>query len=320
MLLICLIVLTVSIYPVSASSFQGIDTPNPYRFYALIPYSTKSVTVSGTTFSSGVDGGFFDFLPECELPDYPTRSPISSEQVGWELDGAINTLQTDFVTEPYSTGSNYYGAFDYYLFKANGSVPKSLKMSLVAEDFHITADEWWDLWDNALLYLPAAATVRVSFDVTYYSLGSDGSTFTMHHGSTSNLVSTSGPGSVKYYPAYWTLFSESGTLIDGGYSVGRLVMTLEFDNYPGKVGLGMLYAQHEFDVEKVGVVETTKEVIVEKEVVKVVPAEELDLFSWLIPPIQAFFNMQLFPGISLGGIISALAIILMVFLIIRSLG
>ena len=313
-------VLAAVIYPVSASSYEGSDGVQPRRFYALIPFSSKSVTVSGVTFHSGVDGGFFDFVPEYGYDEYPTRSPISSDQVGWDLAGDMSMLHTDFVTDPYSNNSGLYTAFDRYSFKADGSTPKSLKLTLVAEDFHLTSDEWWDLWNNALLYLPAAATVRVSFDVTYYSMGSDGCTFTMHHGSSSNLVSTSGPESVKYYPAYWTLFSESGALIDGGYSIGRLVMTLEFDNYPGEVGLGMVYGQHEFDVEKVGVIETTKEVIVEKEVVKVVPAEELDLFSWLIPPIQAFLDMELFPGITLGGIMGVLAVVLIVFLVIRALG
>lgn len=326
MLLICLMVLTVSIYPVSASSYTDSDGPNPHRFYALIPFSSKSVTVDSYAFHSGADANFFDFAlgsgytnDEC-----PTRSPIVSTQVGWDYVSGVEpvpvVLETAQVTEHYTNSSSYYAASTNYAFKLDGSTPRSLKVTFVADDFHIDSSKWYALANNALLYLPSAATVRVSFDVTYYSLGSDSKSFTMHHGSTSNLVSTSGPQSVKYYPSFTTLFKESGSLINGGYSVARLVLTLEFDNYPGQVGLGMLYGQSNYAVEDFGVIETTKEVIVEKEVVKVVPAEELDLFSWLIPPIEAFFNLEFFPGISLGGIMSLLAVILFVVLFLKLFG
>ena len=309
----CLFVLGLCLIPASASSYQGTDSVNVYRQYSLIPFSSKVVSDGMRSWSSGADSIFLDLPVNVDPAVNPTFSPVESVQYGWDYaEGDAPEavlLSTTSSTEVYPIDyTQYSAAYSFYDFKIDNRKPNSLFVQFLAENFHITTVEWLYLQTSAKLHFDAATSFAVHFDVVYYQLNEAGTELVRHTGATSLQYSTDGPGDVNYFPGVYDLFTDAIYLVNHGMIIESLSVTFDFSSYTGRFGVGMLYSPTRRSPDSYAFVPVIQEVIVEKEVIKEVkvPAEDLDLFSWIISPIAKFFDLEFFPGISIGKIFGVL--------------
>lgn len=286
-------------------------------YYALIPYSTMAVRSGYVTFNYAAQGQMY--MRTSAAFDYgvtgydPTYMPMVISAYGWAFEdgntASQEPLEGDYRQVYYSQGSSYYATTNEWSW---GSTVN--QVSMTATGFGMTLAMYDTLESYAYLYLPAGTRVTVSVTAVYYSLSDDGSEWWQHTNTVTKSITPTSAGNYTYYPA--DVFRHDLNYPGGNIPVAELTISIQFPAGLGqetKISLGMLYGR-KFDGMSV-MADTVATKTVER--VVEVPVEELNLFNWIIEPIGAFFGLELFPGISLGGIIGVFVAIVLVVIFLK---
>lgn len=286
----------------SASGIAGDLKFNTY--YAMIPYQLMAVNDGSMVFNYAAQGQTYmrtsqDFDREINGLD-PAYLSLDIKAYGWYWD-AYDSAELVFLNGTYSqmyysNPSNYYATTNEWFW----DLPIK-SVSMFPSGFGIPLESYDKLAKYAYLTLPAGVSCTVTVSATYYSLSDDGSQWERHVANGVKNIVASAAGNYTYYPErlFQTDYDYPGSCVP----VDQFSISIEFTKSLSAnqhVSFGMLYGNHYDAVEimasKVPTKETVKTEYIE------IAAEDLDLWSWMIRPVLSFFDVEIFPGISIGGV------------------
>lgn len=121
------------------------------------------------------------------------------------------------------------------------------------------------------------------------------------------------------------------TTLDGNslfIAVDSLQIDLGFSDLRGGFSLGSLMLRDprrmqvildDFKTIKTETIEVPVYIDRPVEVPVPVPMEKLDMFSWIVRPVESFFELEFYPGISVGGIFTLILAAAAIFAIFKLL-
>ncbi len=286
-------------------------------YYALIPYCTMAVRSGYVTYNYAAQGQ--TYMRTSAAFDYGetgydhTYMPMTINAIGWVFEdgntASQEPLEGGYRQVYYSQGSSYYATTNEWTWKAQVN-----QVSMTASGFGMTLAMYDTLESYAYLNLPAGTRANVSVTAVYYSLSDDGSEWWQHTNTVTKSITATSAGNYTYYPA--DVFRHDLNYPGGNIPVAELTISIQFPAGLGtsaKISMGMLYGR-KFD--GMSLMADTVATITVDNIIEV-PAEDLNLFNWLIEPIGAFFGIELFPGVSLGAIIGIFVVIALVLIYLK---
>lgn len=314
-----LLVLSLSV-STFALSYDGEEFKQT-KYYSLIPWSEINYSDGSQTWRFAPYGStYYRTTSEHGQPSDPSYAESDLIVVGWDFTGgeepSPEQLHVSASQTYYSQASRYYANYVNYDFGYSGQ-NQNVVITLYCRNVHVTYAQWNALHNYCFVRLPGTSLFDLSVAINYYGVDT----------STNSLASKNiyfeqqalvGDTSHKMFPS-WEVFTNGGLdTFSDGYMIKDMVLTFIVDSYQGDISIGNLYYNEGLLAPNIPVFD--KEVTVEKEVIVEVPEEELDLFSWLINPIEKFFAIEFFPGISLGGVAGVLVMILVALALIKLWG
>lgn len=317
-----IILLSLAILSLSVSSFalsfDGDEFPQ-MKYTALVPWSEISVTADYCTWRFAPFGSTFYVTngDHGQVRD-PSYAEASMGVVGWTYtDGdepTLEVLTVEAVQRGYSQPSTYRGGLVEYTFDR---ARQDVVISFTARNFHVTRSMWNALESSCWCNFPGTALFDIQCSINYYgvdSVSGDLSSKNLYF-ERQGLV---GDTSYRMFPAWSDLSGKGLEPFADGYTIQEITLTFLVDNYQGNFYYGNLYDYSTAQSYTPPVY--VKEEVIEKETIIEVPAEELNLYNWLIEPIEQFFLIELFPGITLGGLVGIFVMILVSFGLIKLWG
>ena len=315
-LIACTFIVAACALSVSAAGYLEDDFSNDYEVnYSIVPFQYMWI----------VDhfGQRYMVEPFANLFYFSKTGGTIAEEcrtvTGWVDDGGVEPVPE--ILEYVHTMAEVHDinsvrvVNNHFTITSDSRLLTSGGFTLRAADFWIRAEHWDEFARHfAINQDKPAGNYRSDLTVFYAVFDKQGNATE----SVSNYKSSATKSTLTLHPirSASELFDPS-SLVDGYIYISSLSIQVYFDGfYRGGFSLDVPYLHpsevdyvpHLFRIADTQIVE--KEVI--KEVIKVVPAEELDLFSWLVAPIETFFGLEVYPGISIGGIGALILVVLVV--------
>lgn len=292
-------------------------------FYAVIPWSEMTYSTNWSTWRFAPYGSTYYRTPVEHGQD---RDPSYAETfqyiAGWTYTDGDNPSveQMDLYASQtyYSQPSQYYANYVNYDFNENTSVETNAQITLKCRNVHVTQTQWNALYNYCWAKFSGDALFDLIVDISFVGVNSTNDGLESRSIHFERQALTGNNDQWKVFPS-WDAFTSKGLgTYANGYMIKEITMTFDCSTFKGIFSIGNLYYNNSILEPDIPIFE--KEIIVEKEIVKEVPVEELNLFNWIIGPIENFFSIEFFPGITLGGILGAFVVILVVLALIKLWG
>ena len=307
--------------PCSALSYDGEEFPQS-KLYAVIPWTEIAYSASNQTWRFAPFGStyFRTSSAHGQVRD-PSYAESTQHIAGWTYtDGeepSPEVLTVKATQTYYSQPSIYYANFINYNFVYPGSQNNNVQVVLHCRNLHVTYTQWDALSNYCRAKLPGTALFDISVAINYYGVDPEQNALVPKNIYFERQALVGGT-QYKIFPS-WEVFTAGGLdTFSNGYMIQDITLTFDIQTYQGNISIGNLY--YGSDVLRPDIPIFEKEVIVEKVVIKEVPQEDLNLFNWFIEPIQKFFEIEFFPGISLGAVAGIFAAIFVVLALIKLWG
>lgn len=318
----CLVFLLALAVPSFALSYDGNEYPQT-PFYSLIPWDEIAYTENGSTWRFAPYGSTYY---RTNVQHGQDRDPAYAETeqyvVGWTYDdGEEPTVEylTVYANQTYySQPSIYYANYVNYQLESSSGNGTGVKLQFTCRNVHLTQTQWNALYNYAWVKATGNSIFDLSVNIAFVGVDTEQNELASRSLYFERQALTGGGSQWKYLPDWSALTAKGLDTYSNGYMIKQITLTLEFDTLPTTFSIGNLYYNATVLEPDIPVFE--KEVVTEKEIIVEVPEEELDLFSWIINPIEKFLNVEFFPGISIGGIFGIFVMIFVAIALIKIWG
>lgn len=313
---ICILcILCCMVVPTFAASFDGGEFQQT-KYYSVIPWSEVVYSGSSSTFRFDAYGNSYyrTASGHGQVRD-PAYAETEDYIMGWTyLDGDEPTLEYLTVISNqvyYSQPSQYYANYINYDFDYNNTTT-NVQIQFICRNVHLTRTQWNSLHNYAYLNIPdSASAFDVEVSLTYWG---ESNNELVKKNAFNTQQALRGDTNINWLPSY-DIFSNDVQPFNDGFMIEEMILTINIETFNGVVKLGNLYYNNSILKPDIPVFE--KEVYTDRIVEVEVPPEDLNLFNWIVQPIWEFFNIEFYPGISIGGILGAFLAIMIALALIR---
>lgn len=331
----CVFVLLACMIPAFAHGYENSDYPGGrITYYSAIPFSHIVASFEGTDhwIIPPLPGTYSRFSNNAAQTEFPTNPSASHELRIWSSE--IEDYRYLNYTSGFNDNVTVMGAdlmvWNDYEFLDNGVYDVSnFSLRLSARNFMISKADLSRFISNSPLIVKDSCTVSCSISITFNAKCADGQVrnYTI---SSSKSINASADQRVSIFNPL-SSFAGWPTTLDGNslfIAVDSLQIDLGFSDLRGGFSLGSLMLRDprrmqvildDFKTIKTETIEVPVYIDRPVEVPVPVPMEKLDMFSWIVRPVESFFELEFYPGISVGGIFTLILAAAAIFAIFKLL-